>query len=184
MVLIYLYFILAILVGMVAAVRGRSWLLWFLISLFITPVIAGLLALVLPRAHSRHRFSDDFGFMPAHHVAETPAAESTLRIIRLSSYSHRTHPYEIFVNGAFVGTVSRSRLIEFPVPSGVIVVEVRTGLVGSRPLMVEAPPGHKVEIQVSNRGGLLRAIWAATLGSGEFLELHQRPATSPSAAAA
>ena len=100
----------------------------------------------------------------------------TLRVIRLSSFSERRHPYEIFINGAFIGTLARNRVIEFRVPSGSLVVEVRTGRVGSRPLMVETSPERNVEIEVWNRGGTLRAIWAATLGSDEFLALRQRPA--------
>jgi hypothetical protein len=178
MALIYLYFLLAILIGIIASARGRTWWRWFLISLFITPVIAGLLVLVFPREPSGHRFSGNFGIGPAHHIEAAPA-DSTLRVIRLSSFSERRHPYEIFINGAFIGALVRNRVIEFHVPSGSLVVEVRTGRVGSRPLMVETTPDRKVEIEVWNRGGTLRAIWAATLGSDdEFLALRQRPAAA------
>jgi hypothetical protein len=181
MALIYLYFLLAILIGIIASARGRTWWRWFLISLFITPVIAGLLVLVLPREHMGHRFAEHFGFGPAHQIEAAPV-DSTLRVIRLSSFSERQHPYDIFINGAFVGTLVRNRVIEFRVPSGSLVVEVRTGRVGSRPLMVEAVPDRQVEVEVWNRGGTLRAIWAATLGSDEFLALRQRPTVTASAA--
>jgi len=177
MALIYLYFLLAILVGIIASARGRAWWRWFLISLFITPLIACLLVLALPRDHLGHRFSEHFGFGSAHHVEAEPA-DSTLRVIRLSSFSERRHPYEIFINGAFIGTLVRNRVIEFRVPSGTLVVEVRTGRVGSRPLMVETSPERNVEVEVWNRGGTLRAIWAATIGSDEFLALRQRPTAS------
>jgi hypothetical protein len=177
MALIYLYFLLAVLIGIVASARGRTWWRWFLISLFITPLIAGLLVLVLPREPWAHRFPDNFGITSGHHIEAAPA-DSVLRVIRLSSFSERRHPYEIFVNGAFVGALARNRVIEFQVPSGTLVVEVRTGRVGSRPIMVETSPERKVEIEVWNRGGTLRAIWAATLGSDEFLALRQRPATA------
>jgi hypothetical protein len=183
MALVYLYFMLAVLIGMVAIVRGRSWLRWFLISLFITPVIAGLLVLVLPTVRQGHGFHHDFSFMSAHHI-EAPPADSMLRIVRLSSYSERQYPYDIFINGAFVRAVDRNGVVELHVPSGALVVEARTGRFGSRPLLVETAPGHKVEIEVSNRGGVLRAIWAATLGSDEFLKLEQRAATYSNAAAA
>jgi hypothetical protein len=181
MALIYLYFLLAILIGIVASARGRTWWRWFLISLFITPVIAGLLVLVFPREHMAHRFSEHFGFGHAHQIDAAPA-DSTLRVVRLSSFSERRHPYEIFVNGAFIGTLVRNRVIEFRVPSGTLVVEVRTGRVGSRPLMVETSPERNVEVEVWNRGGTLRAIWAATIGSDEFLALRQRPTATASAA--
>jgi hypothetical protein len=183
MALIYLYFLLAILVGIIGTARGRAWWRWFLISLFITPVIAGLLVLVLPRQPSGHKFTDNFGISSAHHI-EAASADCTLRIIRLSSFSERRHPYEIFVNGAFIGAVKRNRVIEFRVPAGTLVVEIRTGRVGSRPLMIEASPERKVEIEVWNRGGPLRAIWAATLGADEFLAVRQRPTASAAAASA
>jgi hypothetical protein len=178
MALIYLYFLLAILIGIIASARGRAWWRWFLISLFVTPVIAGLLVLVIPREPSEHRFSDNFGISSANQIEAAPA-DCTLRVIRLSSFSERRHPYEIFINGAFIGALVRNRVIEFRVPSGTLVVEVRTGRVGSRPLMVETSPERNVEIEVWNRGGTLRAIWAATLGSDdEFLALRQRPAAA------
>jgi hypothetical protein len=178
MALIYLYFLLAVLIGIVASARGRAWWRWFLISLFITPVLSGLLVLVLPREHLGHRFAEHFGFGPSYQIEAAPA-DSTLRVIRLSSFSERQHPYEVFINGAFIGTLVRNRVIEFRVPSGSLVVEVRTGRVGSRPLMVEASPDRKVEVEVWNRGGKLRAIWAATLGSDdEFLALRQRLAAA------
>ena len=88
MALVYLYFLLAILIGIIASARGRAWWRWFLISLFITPVIAGLLVLVLPREPSGHRFSDNFGITSAHHI-DAASADSTLRVIRLSSFSER-----------------------------------------------------------------------------------------------
>ena len=182
MALIYLYFLLAILIGIIASARGRAWWRWFLISLFLTPVIAGLLVLVLPREPSEHKFIDNFG-IHSHQIDAAPA-DCILRVIRLSSFSERRHPYEIFINGAFVGALKRNRVIEFRVPSGTLVVEIRTGRIGSRPLMVETSPDRKVEIEVWNRGGTLRAIWAATLGSDEFLAVRQRPTASAATAAA
>ncbi len=49
MSVIFLYLVLAVLVGMVARVRGRSGGAWFLISLFITPLLGGLIVMALPR---------------------------------------------------------------------------------------------------------------------------------------
>jgi hypothetical protein len=174
MALIYLYFLLAILIGIIATIRGRSWWRWFLISLFITPLIAGLLVMVLPREHAVYALSE--------YQAEPGDADCLLRIIRLSNYSERLHPYDIFINGALIGTISRNRVVDFRVPSGTYVIEIRTGRNGSRPLMIETRPDHTVEIEVWNSGGVLRAIWAATLGSGEFLTIRQRPMGAPAQA--
>ncbi|MGH3429371.1 MAG: hypothetical protein ACRDQZ_17695 [Mycobacteriales bacterium] len=171
MALIYLYFLLAVLIGIVATIRGRSWWRWFLISLFITPLIGGLLVMVLPREPAGYALSDYQG--------EPRSADCLLRIIRLSDYSERLRPYDIYMNGMLVGTVARNRVADFRVPSGTHVIEIRTGRVGSRPLMVETSPDHSVEIEVWNRGGTLRAIWAATLGSDEFLTIRQRPMGLP-----
>lgn len=171
MALIYLYFLLAILIGVIATFRGRAWWRWFLISLFITPLIAGLLVMVLPKEHAAYVLSE--------YQAEPEPADCLLRIIRLSNYSERLHPYDVYISGAFIGTISRNRVADFWVPSGTHVIEIRTGRLGSRPLMIVTKPDHIVEIEVWNWGGTLRAIWAATLGSDEFLTIRQRPIGSP-----
>ena len=49
MAVFYLYLVLAVLVGIVATIRGRSGLTWLLISLFITPLLGGLIIMALPR---------------------------------------------------------------------------------------------------------------------------------------
>jgi hypothetical protein len=171
MALIYLYFLLAILIGTIATIRGRSWWRWFLISLFITPLVGGLLVMVLPREHGVYAHLE--------YQAEPGLADCLLRVIRLSNYSERVRAYDIFINGVVVGTIARNRVAEFRIPSGTHVIEVRSGRVGSRPLMIEATPDDAVEIEVWNRGGTLRAVWAATLGSDEFLTIRQRPIGSP-----
>lgn len=171
MALIYLYFLLAILIGIIATTRGRSWWRWFLISLFITPLIAGLLIMVLPSEHAVYAL---FDYQP-----EPRYADCLLRIIRLSNHSERLRPYDVFIDGALIGTISRNRVADFRVPSGTYVIEIRTGRIGSRPLMIETRPDHTVEIEVWNSGGTLRAIWASTLGSDEFLTIRQRPMASP-----
>jgi hypothetical protein len=171
MAVIFLYFILAILVGIIAISRGRSWWRWFLISLFIMPLIAGLLVMILPRKHAAYPLAE--------YQAEPGSADCLLRIIRLSDHSERLRPYDIFINGALIGTTARNRVVDFRVPSGTYVIEIRAGRVGSRPLMIETAPDHTVEIEVWNRGGILRAIWAATLGSDELLTIRQRPTGSP-----
>jgi hypothetical protein len=47
---VLLYFGLAIVVGVAANTRGRSGFGWFLLALVISPLIAGLLVMALPRA--------------------------------------------------------------------------------------------------------------------------------------
>ena len=166
MALIYLYFLLAILIGILATIRGRTWWRWFLIALFLTPLIAGLLVLVLPREHAAYALPEG--------QIEWPLADCGLRVIRLSSYAERHHPYDVFVNGVLVGTLVRNRVADFRIPSGTHVIEIRAGRVGSHPLMIETPPGRTLEIEVSSRGGALRGLWAAMLGSDEFLTIRQR----------
>lgn len=171
MAVIYLYFLLAFLIGIIATMRGRSSWRWFLISLFTTPLIGGLLVMVLPREPALYGLSEYQG--------ELGFADCLLRIIRLSDYSERLRPYDIYIDGMLIGTIARNRVADFRVPSGTHVIEIRTGRVGSRPLMIATAPDHPVEIEVWNRGGALRAIWAATVGSDEFLTIRQRPMGSP-----
>lgn len=44
-----LWFVAAIVVGVMAGVFGRSGFGWFVLAIFISPLLAGLLVLILPR---------------------------------------------------------------------------------------------------------------------------------------
>ncbi len=57
---IFLWIMLAVVVGVAANTRGRSGLGWFLLSLLISPLIAGLLVLASPRV----RQEDETAFKP------------------------------------------------------------------------------------------------------------------------
>jgi hypothetical protein len=46
---VFIYFALAVIVGVAANTRGRSGLGWFMLALIISPLISGLLVLALPR---------------------------------------------------------------------------------------------------------------------------------------
>jgi hypothetical protein len=61
MELVLFYFALAAVVGVAANARGRSAVGWFLLSLVISPLIAGLLVIALPRIGA----SADQSFKPA-----------------------------------------------------------------------------------------------------------------------
>lgn len=89
MALIYLYFVLAILVAIIAALRGRAWWRWLLIALFVTPLIAGLLVMVLPPEPREPVYGDEFapGSSPQREAAPP---DCTIRIIRMSGYHDRS----------------------------------------------------------------------------------------------
>jgi hypothetical protein len=46
---VFIYFALAVIVGVAANTRGRSGIGWFLLAILISPLISGLLVLALPR---------------------------------------------------------------------------------------------------------------------------------------
>lgn len=48
MEVVLIWFVFAVVVAILAGKRGRSGFLWFLFSIFLSPLIAGLLVLVLP----------------------------------------------------------------------------------------------------------------------------------------
>ncbi len=174
MALIYLYFVLAILVAIIAALRGRAWWRWLLIALFVTPLIAGLLVMVLPPEPREPVYGDEFapGSSPQREAAPP---DCTIRIIRMSGYHDRFRPYDIFVNGVRIGIVARDCVVDFQVPHGELVIEARTDRGGSRPLLIDAAPGQRTDIYVAKRGGRLREIWAEMFGSANYLRLRQRP---------
>jgi len=177
MVLLYLYFVLAVLVGIVAEFRGRSAISWFLVGLFLTPLIAGLLVMALPNRRgylvAGHEFWPDS--IPSLESLAMPA-DSTLRIIRCSGWSERLRPYEIFVNGGRLATISRNGVLDFPVPSGPLLIEARTDRGGSRPLVIEAAPDRRVDIAVSNHWGRVLALWGTLFGPDSYLTLRKLPA--------
>jgi hypothetical protein len=173
MSLLYLYFVLTIMVAMIAALRGRVWWRWLLISLFITPMLAGLVVMVLPPEPQPYSDPSEYEAISSPQIEARPL-DCILRIIRLSGYRDRNRRYDIFVNGVSIGVVPRDSVVDFQVPSGQIIVEVRTGRSGSRPLLIDAVPGHRIEIEVTRRAGPSSGIWADLVGS-TYLVLTERP---------
>ena len=103
-------------------------------------------------------------------------APCMLRIVRRSEFADLLRSYKIFVNGAAVGSVARNSVLDLEVPSGPLTIEARVDWGRSRPLAVEAVPGKKIEIEVSNHWGALLALWGVTFGYRSYLTLQQLPA--------
>jgi hypothetical protein len=182
MSVIALYFVLVFLVALLAANRGRSAWRWFLISLFITPVIGGLVVMALPKTRRVYVGSEWDVEPPAPGVVPMPA-DAVLRIVRPRGYSDRQRLYDILVNGAEVGVVEPDSTIDFAVPSGRLTVEAYADWARSAPLVVETRPGRTVEIEVSNAWGPVLGFWVMLLQPGSYLRLRQvepAPAGHPS----
>jgi len=176
MTLIYLYFLLAFLIGIMAAVRGRMAWPWFVLALFLTPLIAGLVLVSLPNLKDAYWYAE-WDEKPLPRGVIPMPANSRIRIIRRFSRNDDHRSCEIFVNGAEVGTVGPGSIVEFPVPSGRLSVEACIDWAESPPLMVETVPGQRVDIEVSNRGGPLLALWAKAFPTESYLTL--RPVHQP-----
>jgi hypothetical protein len=174
MALIYLYFILTIVVAMIASIRGRAAWPWFLAAIFLSPVIAGLLVLALPRQKPAFWYSE-WDEQPLPRGLVPMPANSKIRIIRHIGKPDQQRPCEIYVNGADIGAVEPGTIIDFPVPSGRLIVEARIAWAESRPLTVNTIPGQRVDIEVSNQGGPLLALWARALPTDRYLALRRVP---------
>jgi hypothetical protein len=170
--LIYLYLLLSLLVAIMAMIRGRPGTRWFIISLFLSPLITGLLVMALPPLRPEFPPLADEDELP---WEESPAkhGDSTIRILRRSGYADRNSPYEILVNGTHIGAVARDSVVDFRVPHGPLVLEARGKRGGSGPLLIEAVPHNRVDIEISKRRGPLRALWDATFGAESYLSLRK-----------
>ncbi len=93
------------------------------------------------------------------------------RVVRRSEFADWLRSYKIFVNGAQVGTIARSSVLELAVPSGQLKIEARVDWGRSQPLVIDAAPSQRIQIQVSNHWGALLALWAVTFGAGSYLTL-------------
>src|SRR5207237_5183530 len=115
--LLYLYFALAASVAIMAMIRGRPALVWFLVAVFATPLIAGLLVMALPKLQPAPAMSDESGSVFSSRRVPMPE-NSAIRIVRRSRILDPASPYEIFANGARIGTVDRDRYADFRVRRG------------------------------------------------------------------
>jgi hypothetical protein len=98
---------------------------------------------------------------------------SKLTIVRRGGFTDMLRTYKIFVNDEQVGTVDRDAVLNVEVPSGRLKVQARIDWAKSRPLMIEVAPNEKIQIEVSNRLGLLLAIWGSTFGFRSYLKLER-----------
>lgn len=172
--LVYLYLVAAVLVAIMAKIRGRRAIRWFLIALLITPLGGGLLVVALPRLQLPP---------PPRDIGAT-LTDCTIRVVRHAAFLDRLRPYVIFVNGVEVGSVARDSVVDFHVPSGKLVIEARVDWGGSPPLTIEVAPLHRIDIEVTNEWDPLSALWAMTFRSGSYLTLRQLTAADLSKAAA
>ena len=98
-----------------------------------------------------------------------------IRIIRRSGFRFSLRSYNIIINGLEVGSIARNAVLNIEVPSGTLNIEARVDWLRSRPLLIEAAPDQKIEIEVSNRleGLWFLTLWATTFGSRSSLVLKQ-----------
>ncbi len=171
--LVYLYFALAVGVAILAKMRGRPAWLWFLIAVFTTPLVGGLVVMALPRL-TRVPVSDVTLHEPqviGPQIVPMPA-DSTIRVVRIGGFTDRFRPYRILVNGALVGVVPRNCITDFHVPSGKLIVEACIDWGGSPPLVIETRPGGRVDLEVRNRWGPVLAVGAMIVGARYYLCLN------------
>jgi hypothetical protein len=177
---VYVYFVLAFLVAIIASIRGRPGWRWFLVAVFTTPLIGGLLVMALPR--EQPPFPEAWPPLTAAPEVVPMPADSTIRIIRLASTADRLMPYHIYANGVEIGTVRNHSIADFAVPSGPLTIEARIDWGRSPPLRVEAPTGGRVNIAVANRWGALFSLWGMAFRYRRYLTLTLLP-PEPEAAA-
>ena len=81
-----------------------------------------------------------------------------------------------------VGSIARDSVLDLEVPSGSLTIEARIDWGRSRSLTIEAMPGKRFDIEVSNHWGALCALWAITFGYRSYLTLKPNSFTSPEGA--
>ena len=108
----------------------------------------------------------------------TTGATCKLKVVRRGGFTDRLRSYKIFVNDQQLGTIDHDAVLNLEVASGPLKVEARIDWTKSRPLKIEAAPGQVIEIEVSNRQGILLALWGATFGFRSYLVLKQLPSSS------
>ena len=243
MMLIWVYIVLAVIVGVAANSRGRSGIGWFFLALIISPFISGLLVLALRRVdrgaiefEKRDRllaksvnllpsplrqegpFEADGVFkgvpykirekgmveamMPSgmvrfrsiehfqaaaegrdpqltvsdsmqENIATIDTRTAILRIFRGGGNTNRFRKYKILVNGIEIGAIAHNSAADFQVPCGTLKLTAQIDWCRSQPVLVEAQPNERIEIEVSNTRGPLLGIWSVTFGSGSYLTLKR-----------
>jgi hypothetical protein len=95
-----------------------------------------------------------------------------VRIVRHGGYADALRRYLILVNGQKVGEIAHHSILDIKVPPGRATIEARLDWGRSRPLTIEASPGRRTEIEVSNNWGALLTLWAITFGFRSYLALR------------
>jgi hypothetical protein len=102
-------------------------------------------------------------------------AACTLRIVRRSQFADWLRSYKILLDGNAVGSSARNSVLDLEVPSGPHTIEARVDWGRSPPLTIDAAPGKRIDIEVSNNWGALLALWGVTFGYRSYLILKQLP---------
>jgi hypothetical protein len=66
-------------------------------------------------------------------------------------------------------------LLDIEAESGPLQIEARIDWGRSQPLLIDAAPDRRIEIEVSNNWGWGLALWAAIFGFRRYLTLKQLP---------
>jgi hypothetical protein len=169
-VAIYIYLAVAFLVAVMAMRRGRIGWRWFTAAVLLSPLLAGLVLILLPRVRPVHPGLVRRGPRWPLNTIPMPA-DAGIRIVRHAD--RRLVPCDILINGAIVGAVDPDSAIELRVPSGHLRVEARMALAESRPLMVRTAPGNRIDLELIHRSDTL---WSKLFPTDTHLLL--RPMTA------
>jgi len=176
-VAIYIYLAVAFLVAVMAMRRGRIGWRWFTAAVLLSPLLAGVVLILLPRVRPVHPGLVRRGPRWPLNTIPMPA-DAGIRIIRHADT--RLVPCDILINGAVVGAIDPDSAIELRVPSGRLRVEARMGLAESRPLMVRTAPGNRIDLELIHRSDTL---WSKLFPTDTHLSLRPM-AVSPAHQAA
>ena len=107
-----------------------------------------------------------------------PEPKCNVRVVRRSGFADWLRRYDILVNGKYAGSIARNATFDLKVPCGKVTLEARIDWGRSAPLAIEAQPGRRAEVEVTNHWGAWHSLWAITFGAGSYLVL--RPTASSS----
>jgi hypothetical protein len=163
---IYVYLAVCFLVAIVAIRRGRTGWRWFTASLLLTPLLPGLLLILLPRVRPVHPGLRHGPKWPLNTIPMP--ADAGIRIIRHPD--PQLVPCDILINGAVVGAVDPDSIIELRVPSGRLRIEARMALAESPPLTVWTVPGNRIDLELIHRKD---TIWSKIFPTDTHLALRR-----------
>jgi hypothetical protein len=103
-----------------------------------------------------------------------PEPQCDVRVLRRSGFADWLRRYDILVNGKYAGSLAHNATLNLEVPCGKVTLEARIDWGRSRPLVIEAQHGRRIEVEVANHWGAWLALWAITFGSGTYLVLRPK----------